>query len=134
MPRPKSSTWNQLVAWWRCDRNRHLSKEIGVKRIVPCDSGVASRHSGYRVGDTWPFGMKRARPVYIEASILVCAWIYLHGGQRGYLVNLMPAVLVAFLNAVPVHYANAYGLQERARTTLAPLSFGLSIVLSEMRV
>ena len=85
---------------------KNLARQIGAKRVEPCKPEVASRHSGYLVGGTSPFGTKKKMPVYVEASILELDSIYLNGGRRGYLVSLSPAVLSALLDAKPVHCAS----------------------------
>ncbi len=85
---------------------RSLAREIGVKRIAPCKPEVAQRHSGYRIGGTSPFGVKRAMRTYVEATVLDLPSIYINGGRRGYLVGLAPRVLVDALAAVPVHCAS----------------------------
>jgi prolyl-tRNA editing enzyme YbaK/EbsC (Cys-tRNA(Pro) deacylase) len=68
---------------------------------------VAQRHSGYLVGGTSPFGLRKAMPVYVEESILALPKIYINGGRRGFLVGIDPAVLAAVLKARPVHCALA---------------------------
>ena len=85
---------------------KNLARQIGAKRVEPCKLEVASRHSGYLVGGTSPFGTKKTMPVYVEASILELECIYLNGGRRGYLVSLAPAVLSALLDAKPVQCAS----------------------------
>ena len=82
-----------------------LAREIGAKRIAPCRPEVAERHSGYRVGGTSPFGLRKAMRTYVEASVLALPLIYINGGRRGYLVGLAPQVLVDRLEAKPVHCA-----------------------------
>ncbi len=84
---------------------KNLARQIGVKRVEPCKPEVANRHSGYLVGGTSPFGLKKAMPVYFEESILELPLIYLNGGRRGYLVSLAPEVLPRLLKAVPVNCA-----------------------------
>jgi len=86
---------------------KNLAREIGVKSIEPCSSDVAQRHSGYLVGGTSPFGLRKAMPVWVEASVLVLPRICINGGRRGYLVGMAPDVLVALLGARPVHCALA---------------------------
>ena len=49
---------------------KNLARQIGAKSVEPCKPEVANRHSGYLVGGTSPFGLKRAMPVYVEASAL----------------------------------------------------------------
>ncbi len=82
-----------------------LAREIGVKRIAPCRPDVAGRHSGYQVGGTSPFGVRKPMRTYVEESVLTLPTIYINGGRRGYLVGLAPRVLVEALAAVPVHCA-----------------------------
>lgn len=76
---------------------RKLARQIGCKSVAPCQPEVASRHSGYLVGGTSPFGMKKALPVYVEQSILALDRIYINGGRRGYLIGLDPALLAGLL-------------------------------------
>jgi Cys-tRNA(Pro) deacylase len=84
-----------------------LARQIGCKRIAPCDPLVAQRHSGYQVGGTSPFGLRKAMPVFVERSILDLERIYINGGRRGFLVSLAPEILVGHLLAKPVDCANA---------------------------
>ena len=57
---------------------KQLAREIGRRRIEPCDPTVAERHTGYQVGGTSPFGTRKALPVYVEASILDLERIYIN--------------------------------------------------------
>lgn len=86
---------------------KNLARQIGAKSVEPCKPEVANRHSGYLVGGTSPFGLKRAMPVYVEASVLELERIWINGGRRGFLVGLSPSVLSGPLGAVPVHCALA---------------------------
>jgi len=86
---------------------KNLARAIGCKSVEPCKPEVAQRHSGYMVGGTSPFGSKKAMPVYVEESILALDKIYINGGRRGYLVGIAPQVLLAVVNAKPVHCALA---------------------------
>ncbi len=81
---------------------KNLARQIGVKSVEPCKPEVANRHSGYFVGGTSPFGLKRLMPVYVEASVLTLPRIWINGGRRGYLVGIDPAVLTGPLAAKPV--------------------------------
>ncbi|MGR2660008.1 Cys-tRNA(Pro) deacylase [Chromobacterium haemolyticum] len=67
-----------------------LAKQIGVKKVHPCDPKTADKHSGYQVGGTSPFGTRHAMPVYMEASILELERIYINGGKRGFLIGVDP--------------------------------------------
>ena len=84
---------------------KNLARQIGAKSVEPCAPEVTSRHSGYQVGGTSPFGTRRAMPVYIEEGILALPRIALNGGRRGYLVGLDPQVCVQLLGARPVQCA-----------------------------
>ena len=84
---------------------KNLARAIGAKSVEPCKPEVASRHSGYQVGGTSPFGTRRAMPVFIEKSILELPRIALNGGRRGYLIGIEPQVCVALLQAKPVECA-----------------------------
>jgi len=84
---------------------KNLARAIGCKSVEPCKPEVAQRHSGYQIGGTSPFGVKRTMPVYVESSILALEKIYINGGRRGYLVGIAPDVLTAVLDAVPVECA-----------------------------
>jgi Cys-tRNA(Pro) deacylase len=69
---------------------KQLARVIGAKSVAPCDPAVADRHSGYQVGGTSPFGLRRAMPVYMQETILALARIHINGGARGFLVELDP--------------------------------------------
>jgi Cys-tRNA(Pro) deacylase len=81
---------------------RELARVIGVKQISPCSPDTAQRHSGYMVGGTSPFGMRRQMIVYMEESIALLERIYINGGKRGYLVSMAPGELIRVLKPVPV--------------------------------
>jgi Cys-tRNA(Pro) deacylase len=84
---------------------KNLAREIGAKSVEPCKPEVAQRHSGYLVGGTSPFGLKKPMPVYVEAGVLELPRICINGGRRGYLVGIEPRVLVELLGAQPVRCA-----------------------------
>ena len=86
---------------------KQLARQIGAKSVEPCAPEVASRHSGYQVGGTSPFGTRRAMPVFIEETILALPRIAINGGRRGFLVQLDPQVCVQLLGARPVRCALA---------------------------
>lgn len=85
--------------------SKNLARQLDKKSVGPCAPEVADRHSGYQVGGTSPFGLKRAMPVYVERSILELSRIYVNGGARGFLVALDPRVLASVLHALPVDVA-----------------------------
>ena len=84
---------------------RALARQLGVKSITPCDPAVAQRHSGYQVGGTSPFGVRKAMPVYMEASILKLPRLYLNAGKRGFLAGIDPADVQRLLQATLVQVA-----------------------------
>jgi len=84
---------------------KNLARAIGAKSVEPCKPEVAQRHSGYLVGGTSPFGLRKAMPVYVEETVLALPRIHINGGRRGFLVGIDPAVLAAPLGAKPVHCA-----------------------------
>ena len=81
---------------------KELARVIGVKQVSPCLPDAAQRHSGYLVGGTSPFGMRRQMTVYMEESISRLEKIYINGGKRGYLVSMAPGELIRVLKPVPV--------------------------------
>ncbi len=86
---------------------KQLARQIGAKSVEPCQPAVANRHSGYLVGGTSPFGLRKAMPIWVEDSILTLPRIVLNGGRRGFLVGIDPQVLLQPLGARPVRCALA---------------------------
>jgi Cys-tRNA(Pro) deacylase len=69
---------------------KQLARAIGTKSVAPCAPEVADRHSGFQVGGTSPFGLRRAMPIYMQSTILELPRVYINGGARGFLVELDP--------------------------------------------
>ena len=69
---------------------KQLARLLGKRSVAPCRPDVADRHSGYQVGGTSPFGLRRSMPVYMERSILALPTLYINGGARGFLVAIDP--------------------------------------------
>jgi Cys-tRNA(Pro) deacylase len=84
---------------------KNLARAIGVKTTAPCTPEVADRHSGYQVGGTSPFGLRRAMPIYLQQTILELPRIYINGGARGFLVALDPRDAQRVLSPVLVDVA-----------------------------
>lgn len=82
-----------------------LAKQIGVKKINPCDPKTADKHSGYQVGGTSPFGTRHPMPVYMESSIAELPRIYINGGKRGFLIGVDPQEVIRVLQPVLVQAA-----------------------------
>jgi Cys-tRNA(Pro) deacylase len=69
---------------------KQLARTIGTKVVRPCAPDVADRHSGYQVGGTSPFGLRRTMPIYLQRTILELPRMYINGGARGFLVEIDP--------------------------------------------
>jgi Cys-tRNA(Pro) deacylase len=97
-----------LVVLMHGDRKvstKELARAAGAKRIAPCKPETATRHSGYLIGGTSPFGTRKAMPVYLERSVLDLPRIYINGGRRGYLLGMDSSELVRLLSPVLVEVA-----------------------------
>lgn len=81
---------------------KNLARQIGRKRVEPCKPDVAERHSGYQVGGTSPFGLRKPMPIFVERTVLGLPKIYINGGRRGFLVGIDPKELVRVVNAKEV--------------------------------
>jgi Cys-tRNA(Pro) deacylase len=97
-----------LVVLMHGDRKvstKTLARQIGLKSIEPCAPEVAHRHTGYLVGGTSPFGLRKPLPVYHESTMELFERVYLNGGRRGYLVSLSPEQIIMLLQSRPVQCA-----------------------------
>jgi len=81
---------------------KELARAIGVKSVIPCDPKTAQKHTGYMVGGTSPFGIRRDMPIYMEESIMDLSSIFINAGHRGLLVEMRPVELVRILDLKPV--------------------------------
>jgi Cys-tRNA(Pro) deacylase len=86
---------------------KNLARQVGAKSVAPCAPAVADKHSGYQVGGTSPFGLRRAMPIYWEKSIGGLPRIYINGGARGFLVGIDPRDLQRVLQPTAVEVAIA---------------------------
>jgi Cys-tRNA(Pro) deacylase len=84
---------------------KSLARQLGHKSVAPCAPAVADRHSGYQVGGTSPFGLKRGMPVTCEKSIGDLPRVYINGGARGFLVGISAADLLRVLQPTLVAVA-----------------------------
>ena len=84
---------------------KNLARQLGHKSVAPCAPEVADRHSGYQVGGTSPFGLKRRMPICWEKTIADLPLIYINGGARGFLVGIAPADLARVLEPRMVEVA-----------------------------
>jgi Cys-tRNA(Pro) deacylase len=86
---------------------KNLARHIGTRSVAPCAPEVADRHSGYQVGGTSPFGLKRAMPIYCESTIADLPRIYINGGARGFLIGIAPAEMLRVLKPTLVDVATS---------------------------
>lgn len=84
---------------------KRLARQIGKKRVAPCEPEVAEKHSGYLVGGTSPFGLKKRMPIYAERTIGELDRLFVNGGARGFLVAISAADLARVLAPVWVDAA-----------------------------
>lgn len=84
---------------------KNLARTIGCRSVAPCAPAVADRHSGYQVGGTSPFGLRRAMPIYMQRTILELPSIFINGGARGFLVAIDPRDAERVLRPVLVDVA-----------------------------
>ena len=81
---------------------KELARAAGMKRIAPCKPEVATRHSGYLIGGTSPFGTRKKMPIFLEKTVLDLPRIYINGGRRGYLLGMAPQEIVRVLSPAVV--------------------------------
>lgn len=99
-----------LVVLMHGDRTvstKNLARQAQRKSIEPCKPEVAQRHSGYFIGGTSPFGLRKPMPIFLERSVLALPKIYINGGRRGFLVGIDPQELVRTLQPTLVDVALA---------------------------
>ena len=84
---------------------RQLARAIGTKSVTPCAPETATRHTGYLIGGTSPFGTRKPLPIYAEATLFDLPLIYINGGRRGLLVKIAPNDLDTLLHPIRVHAA-----------------------------
>ncbi len=84
---------------------KQMARVLGVKTVLPCSPDTVTRHTGYQVGGTSPFGTRKQLPVYAESSIFDLPVIYINGGRRGMLVKIASPLLDQLLH--PVHISAA---------------------------
>ena len=86
------SRWKLLVLM-HGDREvstKQLARELGVKRVSPCDQMSAEKYTGYKVGGISPFGTKKTLMVCVESSIMMLDKIFINGGKQGFMVEIDP--------------------------------------------
>ena len=104
---PSDLTEERQAAGDREVSTRALARAMKVGSVQPCAPDVAERHSGYKVGGTSPFGLRKALPIYMEATIGALPRVFVNGGKRGYLVGIDTADLIRLLQPTAVDAAQA---------------------------
>jgi Cys-tRNA(Pro) deacylase len=84
---------------------KNLARHLGCKRVAPCVAAIADKHSGYQIGGTSPFGLRRTMPIYMQITIADLSVIYINGGARGFLVAMNAAELCRVLTPTLVDVA-----------------------------
>ncbi len=84
---------------------KQLARIIGSKQIMPCDAATAQRLTGYQFGGTSPFGTRHRLPVYGEKTIFDLQKIYINGGKRGFIIEILPQDLRTALEIIEVEVA-----------------------------
>jgi Cys-tRNA(Pro) deacylase len=82
-----------------------LARVLGTKRIRPCDSRTALRHTGYQVGGISPFGTRKRLKVIMERGIMDLPEIFINAGKRGLLAQIASEELVRVLTPQTVSVA-----------------------------
>jgi Cys-tRNA(Pro) deacylase len=82
-----------------------MARVLKVKRVKPCDAGVANRHTGYVVGGTSPFGTKKNLKVYVEESIMALPIVLINAGRKGLLAEVTTEDLDKVLHPTRVRVA-----------------------------
>lgn len=69
---------------------KEMARHLNVKKVEPAKIENALKYTGYMFGGTSPFGTKRAMKVFIEESIMSLDKIYINGGKRGFIIEIIP--------------------------------------------
>ncbi len=84
---------------------KQLARELGVKRVSPCDPESAEKYTGYKVGGISPFGTRKSLTVCMESSIMMLDRIFVNGGKQGFMVEIDPHDLQKVLSVKEVNVA-----------------------------
>ncbi|MBW2490786.1 MAG: aminoacyl-tRNA deacylase [Deltaproteobacteria bacterium] len=104
----EADSHGQMLVLMHGDREvstKKLARELGVKRVNPCDPISAEKHTGYKVGGISPFGTRKSLMVYVESSIMILGRIFVNGGKRGFMVEIDPCDLEKVLPVKKVKVA-----------------------------
>ncbi|MET0506586.1 MAG: YbaK/EbsC family protein, partial [Burkholderiaceae bacterium] len=84
---------------------KQLARELGCKTVTPAAPELAERVTGYRIGGISPFGTRKTMPVHVARGLLALETLLVNGGQRGFLIEIPPPVIVDLLAATAVDCA-----------------------------
>jgi len=84
---------------------KQLARILEVKSVAMATPERATTHSGYLVGGTSPFGLRKPLPVYCEATIAEYDSIVINGGKRGFLIEIRFVDLLSLLEPELVEIA-----------------------------
>lgn len=96
----ETSELKPLIVLMHGDRSvstKELARHLKVKSVEPATPEKAMKVTGYLVGGTSPFGTKTVVPVYVERTIFDLERIYINGGKRGFLIEIVPHTLKEIL-------------------------------------
>ena len=79
---------------------RNLGRASGHKHVSPAAPRDAERLTGYRVGGISPFGARRTLPIVLDETTAQYDHLVINAGERGVLVRLATADLIAALAPV----------------------------------
>ncbi len=86
-----------------------LRAHLGVRRLTLPDADEARAVTGYERYTITPFGATRAWPVLVDAAAMAQPVLSIGGGAFGVSAHLVPAELVAALDAEVVDLSGAEG-------------------------
>jgi Cys-tRNA(Pro) deacylase len=84
---------------------KSLARYLAVKSVMPCQPHVAQKHTGYKVGGTSPFGIRKKLPIYMEKTISDLTSVFINAGSRGLLAKMSPGEMIRILQPVMVTVA-----------------------------
>lgn len=85
---------------------KKLARACGVKKAAMADTASAERLTGYLVGGISPFNTRQSLPTVIDETVLRYDSVMINAGQRGIMVKMAPADIVAVLNSRVVDIAD----------------------------
>lgn len=100
-----------LVAGDRQLSLKKMAKACAVKRAAMADHATAERLTGYLVGGISPFATRHKLPVIMDASIIEHTQVAINGGQRGTLLVMKPADILAVLTGHAVDVADPQNVE-----------------------